>query len=366
MIKPIRSSIFHPLIAIITIAISCPSVAQDSKDAVKIMVERAKEAQLYREVPLNGTVVALQHSTISAEVEGIVAEVAADAGDRVDQNELIVQLKPELGQIAYDSAVAEFEQTKQAFKESERLLLEAKTLAKQKNIADSEVDARAAQVGIDDAAMRVAEAQKRLRKAELQRHSVLAPFAGVISKRLVNTGQWITPGTPVVELVDTNHLRLDFQVPQRFYRLIDDNSALLVSFDAGEEFYPTDILKAIPVTSADFRSFLLTAEPPENAPQTITGMSVTGLLKLSDGHRGITVHRDAVLRYPDGRNVVWTVSNGQPKQAEMQKVEIGLAFEDQVEIKSGLQAGQQVIVEGNESIAEGQIVAPKSRQQAAH
>lgn len=366
MFKYFKPSLFL-LAHLLACTLSAPNTA--AQDLIKVGVSKATKAKLYQEVPISGTVTALHRAHISAEVSGIIKKIAVDVGARVAAGDLLLELDRELGQIAYDSARAEKQQAQQALNESERVLSDARALAKQRNIADSEVEARISQVSIDKAALQAADAQMRLRAAELERHSLTAPFAGVISQRMVNLGQWITPGTPLVELVDTEDLRLDFQVPQRFFPLIDSNTQLQVSFDASavvetQSTVTAEISGLVPATSAQGRSFLLIAKAPTEQHKLIAGMSVTGLLKISDGREGVTVHRDALIRYPDGRTIVWTLSSDEPRTAQMNNVTVGLAFDDRVEIVSGLQSGQSVIVEGNEAIREGQAVAASVRKQA--
>jgi len=67
----------------------------------------------------------------------------------------------------------------------------------------------------------------------------------------------------------------------------------------------------------------------------------------------VVVPRDAILRFPDGRIVVWTVSDGVVSE---NLVSTGLSFDSMVEVKRGLGAGATVVVEGNEALQSGQQV----------
>ena len=89
----------------------------------------------------------------------------------------------------------------------------------------------------------------------------------------------------------------------------------------------------------------------------LPGMSARAHFRMDTGKRGITVPRDAVLRYSDGRVIVWVVQdgNGQPTAAE-RRVAAGLSFAGRVEIREGLSAGERVVIKGNESLRSGQAV----------
>ena len=86
-------------------------------------------------------------------------------------------------------------------------------------------------------------------------------------------------------------------------------------------------------------------------------MSARAELRIGSGEQGITVPRDAVLRYADGRMILWVVDEkeGVPTAAE-RRVQTGFTFDGRVEIRSGLKAGEQVVVKGNEALQNGQLV----------
>jgi multidrug efflux pump subunit AcrA (membrane-fusion protein) len=89
----------------------------------------------------------------------------------------------------------------------------------------------------------------------------------------------------------------------------------------------------------------------------LPGMSVKATLKLSTGRRGIAVPRDAIIRLPDGRVVVWVIESGEDgPTAREQPVSTGLAFDSMVEIREGLDEGVIVVTKGNEALQNGQRV----------
>jgi len=87
------------------------------------------------------------------------------------------------------------------------------------------------------------------------------------------------------------------------------------------------------------------------------GMSASGVLRLDSGVRGVTVPRDAIIRYPDGRVTVWIAeADGEQAKVRELRVQTGLGFGGRIAITSGLEAGALVVVRGNESLYEGQAV----------
>jgi multidrug efflux pump subunit AcrA (membrane-fusion protein) len=91
-------------------------------------------------------------------------------------------------------------------------------------------------------------------------------------------------------------------------------------------------------------------------------MSARAKFNIDAGRNGVAVSRDALLRFPDGRVVVWVVDNsGDVPIVREQIVQTGIEFDGIVEITSGLTAGDLVVVRGNETLQEGQTIAIRNR-----
>ncbi|HEY7771942.1 MAG TPA: efflux RND transporter periplasmic adaptor subunit [Marinagarivorans sp.] len=348
------------VLASLVALLAASSVA--AEDLVKVSIVEAKQQALTEEVPLSGSVTSPKRAMISTQVAGLIDQLQVDAGDVVAAGDLLLKLDPVLSEIDRDSAAANVQAARAALSNSQRRLEEAETLSKQNNIAASEVRTRRAQVDIDAANLQVAEAEARRRSAELERHSIVAPFAGTVSRKLAEQGEWLSPGAQVVELIATDNLRIDFQVPQRFYPRISDNTRLRLSFDAfPERAFNARVHRTVPLNSENARTFLLRTRLDEATPQSLVpGMSASAVLKLQVAEQGITVPRDAVQRYPDGRVSVWVLDklDAQNNTAEVreQQIETGISFAEQTEVRQGLRAGQAVVTRGNEALNNGQKV----------
>lgn len=347
----------------IALAASCLFIvfAANAQDGIRVETTRVDRAELINEVPLTGTVTSPRIALLSSEVAGLISALHVDAGDRVATGDLLLELDPELSEIAVKRAQASATQAREALADTRRRLNEFRTLADQNSVAASQVRDLEAQVRIDEAALQAAEAQVRQREAELRRHRITAPFEGTVSRKIAEVGEWLSPGAEVLELVGTEDLRLDFQVPQRFYPQIGESTRLAVHFDAHpEQRFAARVHRKVPLTNSAARTFLLRARlDSESEPALIPGMSADANLQLTSDRRGITVPRDALLRYPDGRISVWVItdrSENNRAHVREQRVQTGLTFADQIEIVSGLEVGQEVVTRGNEALREGQPV----------
>ena len=323
-----------------------------------VLVSPAEKTALYEEVPLTGSVISSQIAELSTEVSGIIETLRVDIGDSVQAGDEILRLNSELETLTLQAAKANTERAEWELEDAKRRLRDAEKLGQVQSLSASEVESLAAEVRIDGAELSRARAQESREAARLQRHSLKAPFAGIISRKLVEQGEWIDPGEVVVELVSLAGMRIDFQVPQSVYPKLDKNSRLRILLNAipGQGF-DGKIEAIIPMTDTVSRTFLLRAALTDNQIKMLPGMSASAVLRLDSGAQGIVVHRDALIRYPDGRITVWVVNqSGDSATVSERQVRTGLNFNGMVAITDGLEANALVVLQGNESLRDGQQV----------
>ncbi|MEM7193292.1 MAG: efflux RND transporter periplasmic adaptor subunit, partial [Pseudomonadota bacterium] len=332
-----------------------PSFAQG---AAPVETETVRLSPVIRKLELSGSVSSPHESQISTLVPGLVSKVHFDSGAYVKQGDMLLELDSELEEAAYEQAAAETKQAAGEVEDAKRRLNIAASLAKRKYGPQNEVDARSAEVEIDIATHDSYRAEQKRRAVVLDRHKLRAPFDGVIAKRMVEVGQWVTPGTAVFELVAMKNFRIDVPVPQDYYAQLQDGADVALRIDTlPNEDIPAKIGALIPVSDPDARTFTLRVLPTRTNIPITPGMSARVLVDLDTGKRGLVVSRDALIRYPDGRITVWVLQDSDDKTSVTERrVEIGLTFDGLVQVLSGLKEGERVVVRGNESLREGQAV----------
>jgi len=333
------------------------TAAQES--ASPVAVARTEWQEVIEQVPVAGTVSSPRVAQLSPEVAGKVNEVLVDAGDHVKAGAPLLRLDEELARLSLEAATAATEQAREALADARRRQAEVKRLVGVSGIAETEFRARQAEVRIDAANLKLREAEQRSEAERLRRHQLSAPFAGVISRKLTEAGEWVEPGDAVLELVADKGLRIDFRVPQGYFPRVTADTAIEVQLDAlpGRRV-PARLGEIVPVSDPSARTFLIRVYPQQQGLPLTPGMSAAGILKLRGGERGVVVSRDALLRHPDGRVTVWVLEGtGEAATVSERRVQLGLAFDGRVVIRSGLEAGTPVVVEGNEALRQGQRVA---------
>jgi RND family efflux transporter MFP subunit len=323
-----------------------------------VVVGEARTASVIEQVPLTGTVTSPKVARLSSQIEGQVQALHVEVGDRVSAGDLLLKIDSELEDLALQAARAATRQARAELTDAERRYANARRLREQNTISANEAELLEAEVQIDRATLQRRVAEQNQQRARVEHHSVTAPFDGVISERLTETGEWIQPGVPILTLVSTDNLRAECRVPQEYFMRMDEQSRVKITLDAlPARRFDGEISAIVPVSDPSARTFLIHVLLTGVDVKVTPGMSVHGSLYLDTGRQGVVVSRDALLRYPDGRVTVWTVQrSGEQATVSEQSVELGHSFDGKVSITSGLVAGDTIVVEGNESLKEGQAV----------
>lgn len=361
--KPMRipaqtAAIAFALLLMSFAPVPSPVPAAHAEPAIPVVVEPVRTVDLVNNLELSGTVTSPRVSQISTSVPGLVSAVHYDSGADVQAGDLLLELDPALEEMAVRQADAELAEAQSELADARRRLGIAENLAERAFGPKNNVDALLTEVETKKAVIARREAQKASAVERLSRHFVKAPYAGVISKKLAEAGQWIVPGTTVFELVEMRGLRIDVPVPQQYFPQLRSGADISVRFDAlPDKVVPAGIGALIPVSDPSVRTFTLRLLPQKADISITPGMSARVSISLNSGRKGLVVSRDALVRYPDGRITAWVLEqNGEASVVTERRIEIGKTFKGLVHVRSGLKEGERVVVRGNESLREGQPV----------
>lgn len=333
----------------------------DDSPARPVAVETVQRAPLTEEVEVRGSVTAPRTARLSSAAAGLLQRVAVEEGDSVRAGQPLALLDSAISRHELDVAAAATAEAAAELAEAERRLAAARDIGEGFFPGD-ELRSRDSAVQTARALLARRKAEQARQQALLARHEVKAPFAGVVGVRLVQVGEWVAPGTPLLELVDLSSLQLNFAVPQALFGRVGLRTPLQVELDSEPgRRHTARVVAVVPVSDPAARTFSFRAAlqqaPALKTPLT-PGMSARATLRLSDGSEGVTVSRDAVNRRADGRHTVWVVEGAQGNgQAREQPVTLGAAQGERVVVTTGLRGGEQVVVRGNEGLRAGQRVA---------
>ncbi len=332
-----------------------------AQSPVPVQVVMPEVGQAIQTLELSGSITPRRAAALSSRVSGLVAEVNVDAGDRVEAGAVLLRLDGKLASLAVAEAEAALGQSQAALREAQRLRDEGQRLVRDNFVSETEVAALESRFAVAEAALAQSTSQLQTARERVARHDVIAPFAGVISRKLTEAGEWVETGTPVADLVGTEELWLDVQAPQQYWPELVPESEVSVELDAipGRTF-EAYIHARVPVSDPTARTFLvrLQIEGLEESSNLITpGMSGRARFSLPGSQEVVRVPRDALIRYPDGTTTVWIVeqSNTGMRARELE-VTVGRASGDSIEIISRLDPLRPVVVRGNEVLTQDQVV----------
>lgn len=335
-----------------------PTQAPTGESLQPVTVVRAQSGAVSEALPLTGSVTTERSAALSPRVSGLVSAIHVDAGDRVATGKVLLELDPALAQLALHRAEAALDEAQATHAEATRQYEEAKELVDRRLVPATRLPAAEAAMRVAAAAVERLHTEQRQQTEVLRRHTVVAPFAGVVSRKVAEVGEWVETGTEVLELVDTQRLRIDVQVPQERYHAVQTGTPVSVRVDAlPDRVLDGRVATKVPVKDPNARTFLARVEVDEAARHMTPGMSVQVSFGLSNGARAVSVPRDAVVRQPDGSNVVWVLEgDGATGAVSPQRVEVGQSLSDRIEIQAGLAPDTVVVLRGNETLKPGQRV----------
>lgn len=334
------------------ILVALPLFAQDR---VPVRVAMPQQKALSQQLVLSGSLTAQQDASLSSRSAGLVAEVLVDAGSVVTRGQPLLQLDTTLAQHELAQRQAALNAAKVQQAEAQRLVNEAQQLTAQQLFAQTELSLRQATLARVEAELQQAAAALALQQEMLARHTLTAPFAGVIAKRYTDAGEWLALGTPVLQLVSLTPLLLDVQVPQEYFGALASLQRIDVRADVvPEQTLSASLLAVVPVGDVSARSFLARLQVVDQQQRLLPGSSASAMLYFErDDASVLVVPPDALLRHPDGNFSVFSIRDN---TAQRHNVRLGRSSEQGVEILSGLPDKLPVVVRGNETLRDGQQV----------
>ncbi|MDE0485469.1 MAG: efflux RND transporter periplasmic adaptor subunit [Nitrospira sp.] len=318
-----------------------------------VRVAPVLQQEVKRTVTLVGTVEPWKRSVVASEVEGLVQAFTAEEGMKVKRGDLLARLRTRTLRIRLDSAVAIYRESGARYERAKRDLKRVRTLFKRELVTQKDFDDAVAEEAALKERLSQLDAEIRQVRDSLNKSTVVAPFDGWITQEFTEIGQWVEEGGPVVEMVDLLHVQVEVPLPERYVSHIQIHDPVTATFDGLPAFEAQGRVFSL-VAQADrtARTFPVKVEIPNPALAIKSGMVSRVTLRIDRPHQGLVVPKDAlVLR--GGKAFVFRVNEGTVDQIPVTAV---LHVEDLVEIEGPVQAGMDVVVEGNERLFPGQSV----------
>lgn len=367
--------------ALVACGRSSPAPQGPAGDAVRrpVTVASASVRPMSRTISVTGTLAAQERSLLSAKVPGRLEVLRVDVGSAIRQGDLLAQIERRDYELRLQQAAAALAQARAALglpaegqddqvelsnvasvKQAQAVLEEAGknrervlNLSRQGIASASEVDTveatyRVAQAkhetALEEARTRIAALAERRAEYDLARKqladtAILAPFEGAVQSRRASLGEYLSAGTPLLQVVKTDPLRLRLQVPERESARVRAGQEVRLTIDGDTNRYAGQIARLSPALDEQTRMLLVEADVPAQGSLR-PGLFVRAEIVVDPDDPGLSIPSEALLVFAGVEKVV-TVESG---KALEKTVTTGRRGPGWVEILSGLSPGETVVM----------------------
>ncbi|MBW2063075.1 MAG: efflux RND transporter periplasmic adaptor subunit [Deltaproteobacteria bacterium] len=370
-----------------------------------VKTARAYLGPIKSSLSFTGNVFAVRETKISSKLPGKIAKILVSEGVMVEKGDSLILLDQEdfriavrqaragletaratLNKVLAGTRVEQVEQAKAALEQARANLEFARRsfdrmqgLLKTSSVPESNYESAEMQLKIARAQLKAAQEQYNMAKAgateedmavtranvkmaevgllasqtQFKNTVIRAPFGGTIVMKMANEGETVAPGIPLLLLSDMNSVKVEFGIPEEYFKTIHVGYKGFVRVDAypGYHFEGAITLKN-PQIDLAARTFKVRMEIPNTDQEyfLVPGMFARIELTLKEKKQAVLVPGKAVLESEGEKYVMIVDQAGRPQK---RIVETGLADKNTIEIISGLQAGEQVIIQGNYGLKAG-------------
>jgi len=284
---------------------------------------------MWDEEEVVGGVEAAQRTVLSAKVTGVIDGIKTAPGAMVSRGEVLLTIDAREIKARLDQAEAAKEQAEKDFARVQKLLQSGSSTRQEFDAATTRL--RTAEAGLVEA------------RTMMQYTSIVAPFDGVVTRKLVEVGDLATPGKPLLGMENSSLLRFECEIPEALVDRIQMGSELPVRVDAAGSVLTGKVSEIAPSASAGSRTFLVKLDLPAAE-------------KLRAGQFGrvrVPVRERPVVVVPLGalvrRGQVESVFVVQDKRARLRLVKTGRSIDGKIEVLSGL-SGDELVVTSDPSL----------------
>ena len=329
-------------------------VAQTPPPAAVVEVGTATASKLAPQRWVPGSVVSRDDAKIASAEAGRL-EFVAEVGTRVKAGERIAKIDDQALRLRRDELAAEVRRTDAQRALAATQLDRLQKLEASNTIAKSQIDEARATLETNVQTTSRARAQLRQVEHDIDQADVRAPFAGVVTERFSQRGEYLQIGATIVHLVDTDHIEARVQAPLALADKI--HAGMQVQVRAGGSEKPANVRAVVPVGDERARQFeLRVGVDPALA---LVGSAVEVALPETNANAtaGLAIPRDALVQRSD-RTYVMRVSG--ENKAEQITVTPGTSSGDLVAVQGALNIGDRLVVRGAERLKAGQAVKVRS------
>lgn len=325
-------------------------------ETAQVDIFKPETAQSYQTLLLTGTIEAKQNADLAPLQQGLVEALYVEQGDSVTKGQKLMSLDAKLAKLSLAQLKARTVAATANKDEAERLYNEVVELSKKQLVAETLMSERLASWQVASANLAEAKAELAHQQEVVKRHTLYAPFAGVIADRNLDLGEWVTQQTNAFTLVAKNDLRLNIDIPQEYFAQLSGKEGVEVAItpDSIQSNVLTGQLnRLVAVANNNSRTFKALVDLPEYTG-LVAGMSAQAEINIPASNQNMLwLPKTAIKQHPDGGRSVFAAIDG---KAQRYLVKVVKQEGNRVAV-TGAPADLSFVVSGVELLKQGDELA---------
>lgn len=306
---------------------------------VKVM--EIQPTEFIKKIEVLGACKAKTTSTISTEESGVIREIHFDEGDSVSKGKLLLRIDDTLLQATLKELAASYEMVRLNHEKLEAL--------KKGRGAVTEFDLRNASLKMDMASAKVENV-----RAQLEKKSIISPISGIIEKKHVEKGEFISPGMPVASIIDISRVKVEAAIAEKDLSYFRKGAEAEIFFNAyAGEVFKGKVDYISPDVDRAAGTFTIEINLDNRDKRLKPGMMARVRLVKERCGECLIIPQDAVMDGKSSRFLFVVTPDG---TAIRRVVELGETEDSRVVVASGLVAGERVVTVGQQDLVDGEKV----------
>jgi len=337
---------------------------EDYDVKIQVSVVEVHRGALSVPIVVTGNILPQYESRVGFKIGGRIEKINAHEGDYVRGGEEIARIEQSDIILSQQRAEAELEMSKAALSEARLNLANLKkdknrltSLYERKAIAEQRYDdvitsysMALAKVDLASAQMERAKADIALISQKLKDSVLSAPFSGMVVKRYFNEGEIVSPGTPLVWIMNTTRVKAEVEIPEIKLSQVRRGIMADVLLDALPDYrFQGSISRINARINPVNRNFSVEIDIPNGEHLIKPGMFARITVKTDVLDDVVVVPQKALVKDGEGRDSVFILKG---ERIALRPVTTGAFSVDMVEIKKGVDAGEKVVITGNYGLEE--------------
>lgn len=312
---------------------------KDSTAAIPVEVAKASNGDISAYYSSTATLEAQDEAMVVSKVRGIVKQLYVEEGDFVDANDVLAELEDEQLELEAQRAKATMDRLLNELNRKEELFNKNLISAQEFENAKYEYEAQKSEYEL---------AQLKIRNSKIR-----APISGVISDRLIKTGNMIGTDQEVFKITDFDPILAILKVPEHEMSKIQKGQQALIQVDAVQnKTFEGHVLRVSPVVDPETGTFEVTVAVKDDTKQLKPGMFGRVQIVYDTRQNALTIPKNAVIS-EDGLNSVYVIKNN---LAYRKNIRTGYTNGNNIEIVDGLAPSDTVVTIGQSSLQDSAMV----------